>query len=82
MKAPIKEGANYGRRDFCLPYCWMDEIMLLWVTTSYSDFGEVDVFREGTLEQKSAHLHQLAFLLYCIAPLQLGGPWGRRVPKE
>ena len=29
------------------------------VTTSYSDFGEVEDFREGTLEPKSALLYQL-----------------------
>ena len=46
------------------------------------EFGEVEDFREGTLEPRSAHLYQLAQFLHCTTPLQLEGPWGRRVPKE
>ena len=81
MRTPIKEGASHGRKDFFYPMVGWRKLSQR-VTMSYSEFGEVEDFREGTLEPRNALLYQLITFLHCTTPLQLGGLWGRRVPKE
>jgi len=42
---------------FWEPYFWMDEMMSKQWLLSYGEFGEVEDFREGTLEPRSALLY-------------------------
>ena len=61
-EAFYKRKGNGRERDFLgvLPYGWMEEILSFGVVTSYSDFGGIEYYREGTLEPRGAHLYQLA----------------------
>ena len=49
-KSYKRRGRSWYKGLFGEPYCWMDDILWRQWLRSYSEFGEVEGFREGTLE--------------------------------
>jgi len=82
MRNLIKEGAGHGRRDF-----WGSPIVGWMIFCEGSDYEAIvslvrqRALERGLLSYGCSPLPARLFL-HCTTPLQLGGPRGRRVPKE